>query len=284
MSNLVLNEAWKLALKSSQKLVLISLADQADDDGWCFPSIQSLMNRTGLSERAVQMQLNELEAMGAITRHRRRHATTVYRVTPEAASCERIRKVERTDNPLDTIGGGPARASKSRPAKSAGLENPPTETRTTCTPDPQILRSDPAPGAPKPSVTITGTPISRASAREGWGGFARAYPKKGKAREARALWDALGPEDQALALAVVRRQLGTPAWQGEQVRWLPTMAKFLGERLFDLYPEPTGAAPVVVPPPERLTDDQRRAGQEAARAARAALLKPRAGMPGVAHA
>lgn len=274
MSNLVLNEAWKLALKSSPKLVLISLADQADDDGWCFPSIQSLINRTGLSERAVQMQLNELEEIGAITRHRRRHATTVYRVTPEAATCERIRKQERTDNPLDTIGGGASQPRKSRPAKYAGLENEAAETRTTCTPDPQILRPDPAPDAPKPSVTITRTPIPRERARGGWGEFARLYPKKGKAGEARAIWGHLDPDDQALALAVLRRQLSTPAWQGAQVQWLPTMARWLGERHFELYADPrssVGPASSAEAAPAPLTAEARATGAAQVRAARAAI-------------
>jgi len=272
MSNLVLNECWKLAIKSSPKLVLISLADQADDDGWCFPSIQSLMNRTGLSERAVQMQLNYLEEVGAITRHRRRHATTVYRVTPEAATVERIRKQERTDNPLDTIAGGVAASRKSRPAKSAGLEIPTAETRTTCTPDPQILRPDPAPDAPKPSLTPSRTPIPRERARGGWGEFAGLYPKKGKAAEARAIWGHLDPDEQELALAVLRRQLQTPAWQNDQVKWLPTMARWLAERQFEMYPDPRPAQrdePDAAPVP--LTEAQRQAGSAAARAARATL-------------
>lgn len=273
MSNLVLNEAWKLALKSSPKLVLISLADQADDDGWCFPSIQSLMNRTGLSERAVQMQLNELEGMGAIIRHRRRHATTVYRVTPEKAACDRIRKQERTDNPLDTIGGAFSQGRKFRPAKSAGLENPTLETRSTCTRDPHILRPDPAPDAPKPSVTIRSTPIPRERARGGWGEFARLYPKKGKAGEARAIWGHLDPDDQDLALSVLRRQLPTPAWQGDQVQWLPTMARWLSERQFELYPDPRPkpTADLAGLPPAPLTPEARAAGSAQAKAARAAI-------------
>lgn len=272
MSNLVLNECWKLAIKSSPKLVLISLADQADDDGWCFPSIQSLMNRTGLSERAVQMQLNYLEEVGAISRHRRRHATTVYRVTPDAATVERIRKQERTDNPLDTIAGGVAAGRKTRPAKSAGLGSGAVETRTTCAPDPQILRPDPAPDAPKPSVTIRSTPIPRERARGGWGEFARLYPKKGKAGEARAIWGHLDPDDQALALAVLKQQLGTRMWQGALVEYLPTMARWLGERQFEMYPDPRPPETVdAVVAPVALTDAQRQAGSAAARAAKAAL-------------
>lgn len=44
--------------------MLVSLADQANDHGVCWPSIASLVRRTSLSERTVQRALRELEQAG----------------------------------------------------------------------------------------------------------------------------------------------------------------------------------------------------------------------------
>lgn len=41
--------AWKLALKPTQKLLLLSLADRANEKHGCFPSIQRIENDTGLN-------------------------------------------------------------------------------------------------------------------------------------------------------------------------------------------------------------------------------------------
>lgn len=54
-------------LPSTQRLVMLSLADHADDDGRCYPSISRLCKRTGLSERAVQSNLKRLQSDGYLT-------------------------------------------------------------------------------------------------------------------------------------------------------------------------------------------------------------------------
>lgn len=54
-------------LSSSAKLVLIALANHADRDGSnCFPSIDTICWYTGMSERAVQYTLRQLEEHGTI--------------------------------------------------------------------------------------------------------------------------------------------------------------------------------------------------------------------------
>lgn len=53
------------------KLVLIKLADNANDLGFCFPSIDLIVEHTELSERAVRKHLYELEKLGYIRIDRR---------------------------------------------------------------------------------------------------------------------------------------------------------------------------------------------------------------------
>lgn len=53
-------------LGPTERLVMLALADHADDDGRCYPSIARLCQRTGLSERAVQTNIRKLVDQGYI--------------------------------------------------------------------------------------------------------------------------------------------------------------------------------------------------------------------------
>jgi hypothetical protein len=59
--------AWKLKLKSSQKLVILSLADRADSNNFCFPSIARLTEDTCLNRKTVLEAIKNLEDLGYIT-------------------------------------------------------------------------------------------------------------------------------------------------------------------------------------------------------------------------
>lgn len=59
---------------AAAKLVLISLADNADNEtGKCWPSIKSICQRAELSDRAVRDNIQKLEGMGLLTVTRRMH-------------------------------------------------------------------------------------------------------------------------------------------------------------------------------------------------------------------
>jgi hypothetical protein len=59
--------AWKIKLKSSQKLVILSLADRADSNNFCFPSISRLTEDTCLNRKTVLEAVRVLEELGHIT-------------------------------------------------------------------------------------------------------------------------------------------------------------------------------------------------------------------------
>jgi len=50
----------------THRLIMLALADHADDAGRCYPSLDRLAKRTGLSLRAVRSNLRQLEADGQI--------------------------------------------------------------------------------------------------------------------------------------------------------------------------------------------------------------------------
>ena len=55
-------------LSSTQKLVLLSLADWANDEGLCWPSIDRLATKTSMAGRSVQRIIRDLESMGFVRR------------------------------------------------------------------------------------------------------------------------------------------------------------------------------------------------------------------------
>jgi len=58
-------------LKSGQKLLLIALANYADEDGACWPSIKTLMRITGMCNRSVIDNLSNLTQKGIIEKRAR---------------------------------------------------------------------------------------------------------------------------------------------------------------------------------------------------------------------
>ncbi len=125
MSTIIMSACWPLqGMSPAQKAVLISLADQANDDGYCWPSVKTIGIRTCLSDRAVQGAIKWLIAAGLVRTSTRSGTSTVYQLTPAAY----------------------APPQEMRPADAAprGAGNAP--------PPPQLLHPTPADAAPKPSM------------------------------------------------------------------------------------------------------------------------------------
>ncbi len=66
VSTRVMDACWGLQLPPTEKAVLMSLADQSNDAGVCWPSVASLVERTCLGERTVQRALRALEAQALV--------------------------------------------------------------------------------------------------------------------------------------------------------------------------------------------------------------------------
>ncbi|WP_258196925.1 helix-turn-helix domain-containing protein [Pseudomonas entomophila] len=97
MSTIIMTACWPLqSMSPAQKAVLISLADNANDDGVCWPSVSRIAQRTCLSERAVRTALRWLEQAKILTAHQRSGRSTWYTVSPSSydpgSSCPQNRK------------------------------------------------------------------------------------------------------------------------------------------------------------------------------------------------
>jgi hypothetical protein len=69
MSIKLMTAVWeRIDLTSTQKLVLLALADWANDEGLCWPSIDRVAVKASLKRRAVQMTIRSLEESGFLRR------------------------------------------------------------------------------------------------------------------------------------------------------------------------------------------------------------------------
>ena len=68
MSIKLMSAAWDIPLENGgDKFVLVSLSDQANDDGVCWPSIKTIAGRCCMSERSVTNHIRNLEKLGLLS-------------------------------------------------------------------------------------------------------------------------------------------------------------------------------------------------------------------------
>jgi hypothetical protein len=72
--------AWCIQASPTQKLVALALADHANDERECWPSIARIAQRTGLSKTAIKEAMTALERTQLITRTRDAGRQTRYRL------------------------------------------------------------------------------------------------------------------------------------------------------------------------------------------------------------
>jgi DNA-binding transcriptional regulator YhcF (GntR family) len=74
MSIHYISQAWKTPVADAKaKLVLLKLADNANDQGVAWPHIETIAAETGLARSSVFKALNALEESGIVERHRGRN-------------------------------------------------------------------------------------------------------------------------------------------------------------------------------------------------------------------
>lgn len=82
MSIKLMTAVWEIDLPASDKLVLLALADCANDEGGCWPSMATLVKKCSKGERTVQAAIKSLADAGHITRDERPGKGCFYTVHP----------------------------------------------------------------------------------------------------------------------------------------------------------------------------------------------------------
>jgi hypothetical protein len=121
-----MTDVWVIDLPDSQKIVLLALADCANDEGHCWPSMATLAKKCSKGERTVQGVIKDLVKAGHLTRnevlgkgcnyyvHPRRECTPADTAPPQRAAQT---PAAAADKPSRTINVVKAKASTTIRAK-----------------------------------------------------------------------------------------------------------------------------------------------------------------------
>jgi hypothetical protein len=147
LSNDLTAWAWDVRdVTATQKVVLVRLADRANNTGWAWPSVTSLAEDTGLCERAVRQALRDLEGRGLVmTEQSKGGQANIYRLQ---TTRQQVPGQERT-NPAAHAGSNGARDAGSNGARDAGFIG------STFRPTRQQMPPNPAADAPQPKRTVS---------------------------------------------------------------------------------------------------------------------------------
>ncbi|WP_454752090.1 helix-turn-helix domain-containing protein [Cupriavidus necator] len=154
MSTLIMSQCWTLQMPPTPKAVLISLADNANDQGVCWPSIETIAVRTCFSERAVQNAIKWLEAHDLVIADRSNGRRTSYTLTPDQYIPEEKSPPQdmHPRSKCTTEGDAPPQEIRDTPA--AGAPVPPQEMRQ----PPQQVPTNRKEPSSEPSVNRKGSP------------------------------------------------------------------------------------------------------------------------------
>lgn len=203
MSTMISAACWPLqGMSVSQKAVLVSLADQASDDGVCWPAVKSIALRTCLSERAVQDALAWLQTAGIVFREYRANTSTSYTIRPSKydptkAPNTRQRAAKSTGaNGAPPADGAPGADGAPPPANGApgGADGAPLGVQT-AHPNHQLNRhrtvSEPSRPASPPAAKFKAEPVDeketalQAACKHTWAAYSSAYERRYGAKPVR---------------------------------------------------------------------------------------------------
>lgn len=95
MSTILMSACWPLQMPPTPKAVLISLADNANDAGECWPSLTKISERTCVCRRSVIEAIHWLEDAGYVRADRTNGRHTRYFVTAEPRLFEDAKPVRQ---------------------------------------------------------------------------------------------------------------------------------------------------------------------------------------------
>lgn len=175
MSTSVMTACWPLQMPPTPKAVLISLADNANDQGECWPSIPKICERTCFSERAVHGAIKWLETAGVLVADRSNGRHTRYLVQVDGYQPPQEMRHRRSC------------ATASDAAKPPQeMQEPPQQVQS----PPQEMRSN----HQEPSLTVKSNHQSprKPSPATRFAEFWAAYPIKAGKSQCQAKWKARG--------------------------------------------------------------------------------------------
>ena len=247
MSGDYMTLAWRTELQSGPRLVLLAICDNANDDGNCYPSIQGLAHKSGLSVRAVRGHVAAMAESGLLLRNERAGRSTYYQINLPALRAAVFKSLSARKE-LSDYDRGVLRSCAPDPVPTPPMPPAPPEDTPADSAPRQILPTPPADSAGDPSRFLP-TPSADSAARtykeptsnqQGKKKTGASAPKiPGVSDELISEWNAVrkakraGPISQTVIDALYReagkagitpedavRHCVERGWQGFQADWL----------------------------------------------------------------
>jgi hypothetical protein len=117
MSIKAMNWAWEQKLPPSSKLILMAIADAADEEGDCWPKVKTIAKKCGVSDRTVQRVLKEFISDNLISvtprfSQDRRQVSNNYRLNPQNNYPDNLSPSRRTRTRMGEADVAPGVPSK----------------------------------------------------------------------------------------------------------------------------------------------------------------------------
>ncbi|HCR0879694.1 TPA: helix-turn-helix domain-containing protein [Enterobacter hormaechei] len=159
MSSKILGNVWDACaandIKGAKLVIMARLADYSNDDGVCYPSVETICRQLGLGESTVRTAIAELESAGWLRRESRRkgnrNTSNLYHLNADRlealARTERDKvaalKQQRRANGFHPSDSEPSKSEPSDSGRSSGFHPSDSDkngvfTRQNLTPDPQV--------------------------------------------------------------------------------------------------------------------------------------------------
>lgn len=239
---------WKVVMPNAgRKLVAVALADMANDDGSCWPSLRTLSARCNLSEDSVRNHLHALEAIGILKASPRfqdgRQTSNVYCFTADVVTGKALHleggRVESTPPLENREGGRKQEGEGGKKQEGGGYEKlPPHESSYRTIIEPSIPQA--APGLVLGFDDQNEDPQQQAYS-QAFEQFWNAYPnKKAKGNAFKAFQRAKRQATLDTMLAAIQRQKKSASWTKDNGAYIPHPASWLnGARWLDELDKPT---------------------------------------------
>ena len=219
MSSKILGNVWDACaahdVKGAKLVIMARLADYSNDDGVCYPSVETICRQLGLGESTVRTAIAELESSGWLRRESRRkgnrNTSNLYHLNADRlealARIEKDKvaalKKQRRTNGFHPSESDPSKSEPSDSVCSNGFHPSDSDkndvfTRQNLAPDPQVnSKHDPQVNSKQESQDISArgkAPSENRSSKENYSNEFeqawQAYPKRAGGNSKAAAWKA----------------------------------------------------------------------------------------------
>lgn len=233
MSYKIMRQVWALPLKPTQKLVLLALADNANDEGLCWPSRETISDKTGLTTKAITDAVNALKSGGLLDTKKMRGNRNQYQISSNLGLAPVVTLSDHSSNPnspLVVTEGFHSSNLGLAPIYRTGKESP---LEPTIEPVSPLVHVDAQTG------DMVGPVADEADEWKdsdyGFAEFWKEYPNKSGKPDACKNWRKLKPSRELVAqiIANIKARLECGQWSLDRKQYIKWPQGYISKRMWE---------------------------------------------------